>query len=273
MSQLRKVLEDAIADFLAHGYDNQARVDHWLKQIRQALRTSLPSDAQTVKKLTTLFQGLFQREVMKGRVLKQHAGLSRLTLEQLQPRLRYELERRIQTSANLIKLNRERMVQDTLQRFTGWSSSVPAGGTRALKPSEAKEELLKPFGRLPFEERRVYIDQGHKLISDVNDLLAEQGGAIAAEWHSHYLQPGYNYRVDHKERAGKIYLIRNSWAHAQGLVKPAKDAGYTDQITRPGEEVYCRCSYVYRYNLRDLPAEMLTKKGQDKLAQVQSARS
>jgi hypothetical protein len=48
-------------------------------------------------------------------------------------------------------------------------------------------------------------------------------------------------------------------------MKPSK-AGYTDEITQPAEEVYCRCYYEYIYNLDALPAVMLTKKGQAALA-------
>lgn len=111
------------------------------------------------------------------------------------------------------------------------------------------------------------IDQGHKFVSALNDLVATDGGAIAARWSSNWRQPGYHYRKDHKERDGEIYLIRGSWAQAKGLVKPGK-AGYVDQTTRPGEEVYCRCDYVYLYNVSDLPAEMLTEKGKSELARV-----
>jgi len=49
----------------------------------------------------------------------------------------------------------------------------------------------------------------------------------------------------------------------------AGDAGYTDEITTPGEEVFCRCFYRWIYNLRDLPKDMLTIKGKEQLALLQ----
>jgi hypothetical protein len=119
---------------------------------------------------------------------------------------------------------------------------------------------------MPFEQRRVVIDQTHKLVSNINEIVATDNGAIAARWHSHWRQANYNYRKDHKERDDKIYVIRNSWAHKEGLIKPVN--GYTDDITSPGEEVYCRCNYVYLYNLRQVQ-DLLTKKGQ---AALQSAK-
>ena len=39
--------------------------------------------------------------------------------------------------------------------------------------------------------------------------------------------------------------------------------GYTDQIERPGEWVFCRCTYQWIYNLRDMPADVLTIKGRE----------
>jgi len=45
-------------------------------------------------------------------------------------------------------------------------------------------------------------------------------------------------------------------------------AGYTDQITQPGEEPFCRCSYVYVYNLASVPDYMLTVLGIKSLERV-----
>ena len=45
-------------------------------------------------------------------------------------------------------------------------------------------------------------------------------------------------------------------------------AGYTDDVTKPGEEVYCRCYYIWVYAIRELPQEMLTQKGRRALVEV-----
>jgi len=118
---------------------------------------------------------------------------------------------------------------------------------------------------LPYSERFVLIDQGHKLVASINDIIAADGGAIAGQWSSRWRQPGYNYREEHKERDGQFFLIRDSWAHRAGLVKKGK-AGYVDESTAPGQEPACRCSYKYVYNIRDLPDDMLTAKGKAWLA-------
>jgi len=59
-------------------------------------------------------------------------------------------------------------------------------------------------------------------------------------------------------------VVRDNWALEKGLIKLAGHQ-YTDQVTEPGEEVFCRCYYEYIYNLRDLPPEMITAKGREAL--------
>lgn len=254
----------AIRDIEIHGFDSMQRINTWTNKILIAARRAMVPQAELEKALSRTFTGIYTR-MMKGGYTRIAPGMSRFQAEQLRPSLRRELDRRILNSANLIKLNRDAMIEKTRQRWIGWATSVPEGGSRAVEKSEVKDDLRKALSQLPYEERRVTIDQGHKFVATLNDIIATDNGAIAARWHSHYRQPGYDYREDHKERDGHVYLIRGSWAQEKGLVK-AGPAGYTDQITQPGEEVFCQCDYEYIYNIRDLPEDMVTAKGRESLS-------
>jgi hypothetical protein len=250
----------AIADIEVHGFDSQQRIDGWMERIEVAARASLMPESAVQNALSNTLATIFTRVTERGGILKMHPGVSRFTIDKLKPRLRAELDRRIMASAQLIKLNRQQAIAKTLQRFSGWATSVPAGGSDVVDKPEVRDNLKKALKSLPYEERRVSIDQGHKLISTVNDVIALDGGAIAAEWHSHFRQPGYDARPDHKERDGNVYLIRGNWAQDKGLVKVGT-AGYTDDITQPAEEPFCRCNYRYIYSIKALPDDMLTAKG------------
>ena len=263
------VLGEAINDLAEHGYDSQKRIIDWMRALEEAAEATLVSRRTMEKMLRDALKAIYKRMIEKGGILKYHPGVERYTLAKIKPSLRAELDRRIMASAELIKLNREAAIQKTLQRFSGWSTSIPKGGSDAVKKPKAKKEIRKALASLPFEERRVLVDQGHKLIASISDIVAKDGGAIAAVWHSNWRQAGYNYREDHKERDGKVYLIRDSWAQRTGYVKAGK-VGYSDKITQPGEEVFCRCFWSWLYNLRDLPTAMLTQKGKDKLAEVRA---
>jgi uncharacterized protein with gpF-like domain len=113
-------------------------------------------------------------------------------------------------------------------------------------------------------ERRLAIDQGHKMMASINAIVAKEAGAIAAQWEHHYSSDP---RHSHLMRDGKIYLLENSWARTAGLVKPSPDGIYEDH-EQAGEWVYCRCTARYIYNLRNIPEDMLTNKGKEALAEA-----
>ena len=259
----------AVADILEHGFDTQERIDGWIRRIRDSARASMVPERTLERTLRATLGGLYAKLIDKGGILRLNPGVPRYTLAQVRPQLRAELDRRLAASRNLIVLNRETMMDKTEQRFSGWATSVPAGGTDAQSRSEAKPPILKALKSLPFEERRVLIDQGHKLTSAVNAVVAEGGGAIAARWRSHWREQNYDYREDHKDRDQVIYLIRGSWADQKGYVRTDRKDGWTDDITKPAEEPFCRCYYVYLYHLRQLPPDMLTEKGRAALAASQ----
>lgn len=263
---LRQLLTEAVGEFVEFGYDRPARLSEWMRRLRAVARKDMPSPEALEKRTSMAMETYFRRSISYAAARKKHPGVSRFTLNQIKPSLRPELTRRIQASADLIKLNREQAIEKTLQRFAGWASSVPAGGSRAVDRAEVKQDIRKSIGQFSFEERRVLIDQGHKLMSSVDAVIAQQTDAIAAMWRSHWRDPHYHYRPDHKERDEKIYVVRGSWAMEKGLI--SKGAGYIDEMSQPAEEPFCRCYFVYLHNLRDLPEDMLTAKGREELART-----
>jgi hypothetical protein len=266
MMTLRELLTEAIREFTEFGFDSPERLTEWMRRLRAVARQDAPSAELVDQRMKSAMESFFKRSLSYTLVKKRHPGVSQYTVERLKPQLRDELTRRVQASASLIKLNREQAIEKTLQRFSGWATSVPAGGSRVVARGEVKQDIGNALKQLTYEERRVAIDQGHKLMSSIDAVVAQQTGAIAARWRSHWRQPGYDYRPDHKERDQKVYAIRGSWAMEKGFLH--KGAGYLDEMTAPAEEPFCRCYAVYLHNLRDLPAEMLTAKGRQALEET-----
>lgn len=264
-----RVVSEAIREFTENGFDSVERLQYWVERIRKAAIETMTPESVLNEELTRVLTGTYKRLIDDGQILKTHAGVQKFTVDRLRPKLRTELDRRLMVSRNLIKLNRQQMIEKTTQRFAGWASSVPAGGSRAVDTKDVKENIRKALTSLPFEERRCVIDQGHKFVSSLNEIIATDGGAIAGRWHSQWRRRGYGYREEHKERDQHVYAIRGNWALEKGLMKAGPD-GYTDQITKPGEEVYCSCSYQFLYNIRDLPDNMITQKGRDELSAVRA---
>lgn len=263
MNTFTRTVRDAVKFFLRNGYSSREELERWQALIRQAAEGETADDylATVTRSLTKSYD----LQVTRAGALKRHKGLTRFTINYLEPKLRTELDRRILASVDLIKLNRRKAIDTTLSRFSGWASSIPTADSIALTGLQGTmldtaKHIQKSAEQVDFEARRVMIDQNHKLIANIDNVIATSNNAIAAIWHSHWRQSGYNFREDHKERDQLFYLIRGNWAQKNGYVK-AGPAGYLDEITQPGEEVFCRCYVTYIYNLRSIPEYMLTQKG------------
>jgi hypothetical protein len=266
-AQFYELVRRAIADLIEHGFDSQERLDYWLRELEIAARDALIPENVLQTQLREALERAFHRSLTGGGLVRAHRGVDTFTIAAIKPKLHAELNRRIEATANLIKLNREASIARTLQRFSGWAMSVPVGGTEVAERREVAENVRRGVAGLPFEERRVVIDQGHKLVAAINEIVATDGGAIAAAWKHVREGGGYQARPEHVARNDHIFAVRGNWALEQGLMKLA-GRQYTDEIEAPGELVYCRCQYVYVYNLRDLPPDMLTSKGREELERV-----
>ncbi len=264
------ILNVAITDIVDNGFDTEGRIAHWMAVLRKAAEQALRPEYQVNEMLRSALGAIYTRLIERGQIVKYHPGISKFTIQQISPRLRAELDKRIMASARLIRMNREEAIDKVLRRFSAWSTSIPAGGSKAQDKADVKASVKKSITQLPFEERRVIIDQGHKFTASLNNILAKDNGAIALIWRSHWRQAGYDYREDHKERDGNVYLLRGCWADDRGLVRPGS-AGFYDRVTACGEEIFCRCYATYLYSLSAMPDDMLTKKGRDEIERVRMA--
>lgn len=254
------VVGEAVSDIVEHGFDSQERLQKWLIAIRRAAIQALIPEHELEELLRRSLSKAFRSAASTAVLQRKHVGIPAFKLEQIRYGLHVEVRRRIQVGADLIKLNRSTAIEQTLQRFAGWASSVPAGGSSAVSRKETGEKVRRSIAGMPFVERRVIIDQAHKLVAAVNDIVARDGGAIAMRWQHIHPGPHYDSRPEHLARNNKIFLIRDSWAHQGGLVKLA-GGQYLDQVDQPGEKIFCSCSGVYIYVPSALPPKMWTAKG------------
>lgn len=264
-----QILTAAVIDMTEYGYDSAERVAFWIERLREAAQREAMSPRRLDEHVRAMLQAVYASKIERGGILVFHPGVQRFTLADLKPKLHAELGRRIAASAELIKLHRDEMIDKTMRRFSGWATSVPLGGSGADQRS-VRSEVGGSFKSLPFLERRVAIDQGHKMVASLSEIIANDGGAIGAMWHSNWRQQNYDARLIHEKRDRRVYLVRDSWADRMGLVQPGSN-GYTDDMDKPGEFVFCRCWYTYLYSLNRIPRDMLTPKGVAELERVRLA--
>ena len=255
-----EILTEAVNDMLANGYDSVERVAYWQQRLAEAVDQILMSGAEIDQLLRETLAQAYHRDIEQGQILSRHPGVGRFTIDMIKPELHAELDRRIMAARDLITLNKVQAQEQTQRRFAGWATSIPNGGAKYADRRTEKKRIKKAIGQLPYEQRRVLIDQGLKLNASISEVIAHGGGAIAVIWRSHWRQPGYNARIDHKERDQKVFLLKKSWAKEAGLVKPG-DAGYYEDVTAFAQEVNCRCFGIWIYSLGALPDNMVTEKG------------
>ena len=256
----RSVLGEAIAYFEKWGYENPAVLLTWITRLRIAAEKEAGPLAVRQKKVSDALASIFYRMIRKGRMIERaNPHVSKITLRMISPSMKAELDRRIMASADLIKMNRTKSIEETLQRFSGWSTSIPPGGSGSIDKREIVSHISRPLQSRTFEERRLSIDQGHKLIANVNHIIGIQSGAIAVKWR-HVHQAGYDGRPEHEARDGEFFVLRESWAREKGLVKKGPNPFY-DDIEQVSVAPFCRCWAEFKVSLSQLPKEFLTQKG------------
>ncbi len=259
----RALLLEGIRKFAESGYRSESDLQEWMQRLEAALEIELPSDEESKVALARILESVYARDMKRG-IAKRVPGVSQYTLSRVAPHLRAELDRRIWAGADLIKLRKRAATQQSLQRFAGWTTSVPPHGFPRIPKNDLRDvarEIGMPVASLKYERRRLAIDQSAKMMSAVSSIVAEGEGAIAAIWHDRGAQDGgYDARPEHLARSGKLFLIRDSWALNDGLIRKGS-AKYTDEIEQPAEFVYCSCTYEYVVHLQDLPENLLTAKG------------
>jgi hypothetical protein len=247
VSSFNKVITQAVTDLATHGYSPD-RLFYW----QRLLRASIPESLITHNRISKSFA------VKTAGAIRKNA---RFTKANIRPQLYAELDRRIMASADLIKLNREAAITKTLQRFSGWSTSIQHTGTDNIDKRTIKAEIIKPLKSLSYQERRVAIDQGHKLLANIEEIIAMDSGALAGIWWDNQTDdPSYDGRPEHVARSGKYFIVRDNWAIKQGVMKKTSNYQYYDEVDPVGQAINCTCTMQWVYSLNKLRPDMLTEK-------------
>ena len=73
-------------------------------------------------------------------------------------------------------------------------------------------------------------------------------------------------RPEHLKRTGKMFLVRNSWAMDEGLVKKGGLDYYDDLEDQVAQLPFCSCYMTWITSPREIPETLLTAKGRAWLA-------
>ena len=258
----RALLIEALREFSTRGYVSESDLQQWTARLHAMIESELPTDEESREVLAGILGSVYAREYRSG-IARRVPGVSRYTLDRVAPHLRAELDKRIFASADLIRIRKKETVEKTLARFSGWASSQPAAGTFDFSPRALSKQITKDLVSFKFERRRVATDQGHKMSANVAHTVALGEGAIACIWHDRGSEDhNYDARPIHLARSGKLFLLKESWAMAEGLIRRGSSP-YYDDIEPVAYLPYCSCYAEFIVHLQDLPEILLTKKGRE----------
>ena len=259
-SRFRALLTEGLKRFAAEGPPSDVELAVWLERLQRELEIEMPTDDESRKALRDVLEVIYARDVERGGLAKRVPGVDKYTIAQVAPRLRAELDRRIFAAADLIRINKAQRKAQTLQRFAGWITSIPIGGSNETDFRSAAREIAKPISQVKYEARRVAIDQAAKLSAAIAHVVAQQNGAIAAIWHDRGEHDrGYDARPEHLKRSGQLFLVRDSWAMNDGLIR--RGGPYYDDTEGVATLPYCSCWAEWISAPQRLPEDLLTAKG------------
>jgi hypothetical protein len=228
-------------------------VEQWRMRLLQAAEKQLDADS-AAKRIERSLTGAFKRAVAVPRISRRHDRVDKIALAQLEPKLVDELQRRMFAAAEAVDGDRRIALERVQQRFMGLATS----GRQPTAAKSVGKAITKAAKDAKAHERMVMIDQGKKLMANLDEIVAADNGSIGGFWDATW-EIERKHRPEHAERHQKFYVRRGSWADTDGLVRHAE--GYMDEHDMPGALINCRCEYIYVYDLSDCPEEALTAKG------------
>lgn len=258
-----EVLTEAVNYFVTRGFNDETALTYWTKRLEIAARRELMSTTTLRRRMKDALAAEYRRQIERGLILSQHEGLSKSALNSFRLDLKGILSKRLSAANALVTLNREEDVAATLRKFTGWASSLPVGSSSQANRSEIRQDIKRALVAAKNKESSLVIDQRHKLYAALNAHIAQGAGAIGAIWVSHHTVPGYDFRELHQTYAQRSavrpFLIRDSWAHRQGVISSA-GATFTDQLDhQPSQLPHCKCHYLFLYTTDRFPSDMIRR--------------
>lgn len=208
-------------------------------------------------------------------VFKSNKGIKKVSIKDLKPKFRKELENRVLISMNLIKNRDNELKQRLASRFLNWvtiDSDEVRGKTTSGNSLLRFLDFAKENGIAERHARFIIEDQTRKMIADFDMLVAKENNAVGCIWKTRQdkrvvgnpngLYPNGNLaHNDHWDRQDKFFVFKDSWAFKNGMIRGEIYENLEDGGV--GVAIGCRCRLEIIYDLRDAPFENLTNKGRE----------
>jgi hypothetical protein len=248
-----KLLRQATGHFSKFGFTSPSDVNDWLTRLNASAESTLDTDTAKAK-VERALAGAFYRALGRGRLAGRKGQVSKLSMDQLEPKLRNELEKRMFAAREEVDATHRQALERIHGRFLGLATA----GARPGAVREVVKPVAKAMRDAKAQERMTAVDQTKKLMATMDEVVAEDAGSIGGFWDAMWLIER-KHRPEHAARHDLFYVRRGSWADEQGLITHPE--GYMDEFDMPRVLINCQCQYRYVFDLEDAPPEVLTAKG------------
>lgn len=216
-----------------------------------------------------------------------HPTIQGYKITDLKPEYRKAVQNSVDNSLALIKTQNAEFMAQMEARFRNWAT-IPSAEIRgdSANPDRMKAYLKNEVLKLPevkesitAHQQFIIVDQTRKLLANMDEITAKQGGAIGFIWHNRrdgrvVGRPGGMYpeptekHGDHWKREGQLYLIKDSWAVVRKMLKKVDGVLYDTDLDdgKPGIPIGCRCWAEYIYAIELIPEkyrDCITEKGME----------
>lgn len=264
------------------------------KQLDRLMATYRNVTEEELRSLINTLEPDLRREYKKnyytyinGGYKKTHPGIQAYRISDLKPAYRKAVQNSVDNSLALIKTQNAEFMAQMQARFRNWAT-IPSAEMRgdSANPDKIKAYLKNDVLKLPdvkkdmtAHQHFIVVDQTRKLLANMDEITAKQGGAIGFIWHNRrdgrvVGRPGGMYpdatakHGDHWDREGKLYLIKDSWAISRKMLKKVKGIEYDTDLNdgKPGIPIGCRCYAEYIYAIELIPEkyrDCITEKGME----------
>lgn len=140
-----------------------------------------------------------------------------------------------------------------IKKFIDWANSDAATKKKSVADIRS---VLKSINKW---HKGFYTNRAFRFIDDVDIIANIENGAISARWS---YSPPYTEECGHEPLNDQHFLIRDCWAIEQGLINTT-NAKFFDEA--PKQKGGCRCCFIFKFRIDQMPDSMLTKKGKESL--------
>jgi hypothetical protein len=250
-----RLLREAAKHFTTNGYTSRSDINDWRVKLLSAAEAHLDVEGAH-KRVGRILESAYWKALGAGRIAKKHGSVPKYAIDQLEPKLRDELERRIFATQELVEGDKRVALERLQQRFLGLATAGPNPGEAAASATA----IGKVARDSRAQERMIAVDQTKKMVATMDEVIAEDGGSIGGFWDATW-DIARKHRPEHAARHDKFYVRRASWADEQVLIRHPN--GFMDEWDMPGVLINCQCEYNYVYDLADVPDEFKTAKGKE----------